>query len=102
MYAPGDIGKMCGKCQKEHKAAAVKVIARWQERCPAKTDPKKIVCADCHGRHRMNFRTVWWDKKTRKLIIRKKGERIKVAPDLTKNKPDGQPNEKTAPDSEMH
>ncbi|MHC4179792.1 MAG: multiheme c-type cytochrome [Planctomycetota bacterium] len=101
MYGPETIDKMCGECHEEHDVAAVKVILRWQERCPAKTDPKKIVCTDCHGKHRMNFRTVWWDKKTRKLIIRKKGERIKVAPDLTKKKPEPPPDE-PAPDSEMH
>ena len=101
MYAADGIGKMCGACHKGHDVAAVKVILRWQERCPVKTDPKTIVCTDCHGGHRMKFRTVWWDKKTRKLIIRKKGERIKVAPDLTKKKPEGKP-KKPAPDPKMH
>lgn len=87
MYAPQDIGKMCGDCHEDHIAPAAKVIARWQQRCPAKTDPKTIVCTDCHGRHRLKFRTVWWDKKTGKLIVRQQGQRIKVAPDLTGKTP---------------
>lgn len=101
MYGPRDVGKLCGFCHREHDVAAVEVIRRWQERCAAKTDAKTIVCTDCHGRHRMKFRTVWWDKKTRKLIVRKKGERIKLAPDLTK-KPDGQPEKPPAPGSRKH
>ena len=83
MYAPDGINKMCGECHERHNVEANKVIARWQERCPAKTDPKKIVCTDCHFEHRLKFRTVWWNKKTGELVIRGK-ERTKVAPDLTK------------------
>jgi len=89
MYAPEDIGKMCAKCHEEHLASAVTVIERWQERCPAKTDPKELVCTDCHYEHRMSFRTVWWNKKTREFIIRKEGERIKRAVDNT-TEPDPQ------------
>jgi len=85
MYAPEDIEKdCCAECHDEHDVPAVEVIARWQERCPAKTDPKTIVCTDCHGQHRLAFRTVWWDKKTGELIIRKEGELIKRAEDLEK------------------
>jgi hypothetical protein len=102
MYGPGDIGKQCGECHEQHDADAVKVIGRWQERCPAKTDPKTIVCTDCHGTHRLRFRTVWWDKKTRKLIIRKEGQRTKVAPDLTRKKHDRRPDKSTTSDTEMH
>lgn len=83
MYAAQDIDKMCGECHEEHVADGKKVIARWQTRCPAKTDPATIVCTDCHFQHRLKFRTVWWNKKTRELVIRGK-ERTKVAPDLTK------------------
>jgi hypothetical protein len=84
MYAPDGIDKACGKCHDMHDAPADKVIARWQERCPAKTDPKQIVCTDCHGEHRLKFRTVWWNKKTGELVIRKEGQRTKSAKDLTK------------------
>jgi len=85
MFAPDGIKANCDECHDEHDVTAVEVIQRWQERCPAKTDPEDIVCTDCHGQHRMKFRTVWWDKKTGELIIRKQGERIKRAADLTKN-----------------
>ncbi len=93
MYAPEDVDKMCGTCHDMHDAPAQKVIQRWQERCPAKTNPKQIICTDCHYHHRLAFRTVWWDKKTGKLIIRKEGQRTKKAEDLTSaDKPaSGQP-----------
>ncbi len=100
MYAPGDVDEMCGRCHKRHNVPAMDVIAGWQRRCPTKTDPKTIVCTDCHGGHRLKLRTVWWDKKTGKLIIRKKGERIKVAPDL-KKKPGQPPDEPPAPETKM-
>jgi hypothetical protein len=83
MYTAADIAPACAKCHETHDAPAVEVIARWQERCPAKTDPKELVCMDCHGQHRLKFRTVWWNKKTGELIIRKEGERTKAAKDLT-------------------
>jgi len=96
MFWPEKIKSNCDDCHEDHDAPAVKVIALWQERCPAKTDPKTIVCTDCHGQHRLKFRTVWWDKKTRKLIIRKKGERTKPADDLTK-KPTKKSGQKVTP-----
>lgn len=86
MYAPGDIKKMCQECHDTHDAPAQKVLERWQARCPAKTNPSEIVCTDCHYRHRLNFRTVWWNKKTGELIVRKEGERTKPARDLTGTK----------------
>ena len=79
MYALEDIDKMCGKCHDMHDASGRKVIQRWQERCPEKSDPEKIVCTDCHFQHRLRFRTVWWDKKTGELVIRKEGQRTKPA-----------------------
>jgi len=65
---PDHIAKKCGECHKTHDAPARKVIARWQKRCPDKTDPKTIVCTDCHGQHRLKIRTVKWDKKTGRLL----------------------------------
>ncbi len=82
MFSAKTINSSCGECHDTHDAPARKVIAKWQERCPAKTNPRDLVCTDCHGQHRLKFRTVWWDKETRKLIIRDK-ERVKMAPDLT-------------------
>lgn len=99
MYGPEKIESNCRKCHDVHDAPAAEVIARWQQRCPAKTNPKEIVCTDCHGQHRLKVRTVWWDKKTRKLIIRKEDERVKVAPDLTAKGPGGKPCKATDPDS---
>ena len=83
MFAAEDIQVLCARCHETHDAPASEVIARWQERCPAKTDPKKLVCTDCHGKHRLAFRTVWWNKKTGELIVRKEGQRTKTAKDLT-------------------
>ena len=83
MYALDDVDAMCAKCHDEHDVSARKILRRWQKRCPAKTDPEEIVCTDCHYQHRLAFRTVWWDKKTGRLIIRKEGERTKPAADVT-------------------
>jgi len=83
MYSLAKVDGMCGECHVMHDAPARKVIERWQQRCPAKTDPKKIVCTDCHFAHLLAFRTVWLDKETGKLIIRKEGERTKPAADLS-------------------
>ena len=74
MYGPHNVNAMCGKCHEEHNAPARKVIERWQQRCAAKADPKEIVCTDCHFEHRLSSRTVVWDKKTGKLVIRKRDE----------------------------
>jgi len=75
MYPLGKIDKACKKCHQTHDVPAVKVIACWLKRRPTKTDPKQIVCTDCHGQHRLKVRTVRWDKKTGKLIERKKAPR---------------------------
>jgi hypothetical protein len=63
MFPPERIAEGCQPCHATHDVSAVKLIARWQEQCP-KTDPAKIVCTDCHGRHRLTSRKVRWDKKT--------------------------------------
>jgi hypothetical protein len=64
------IDESCIKCHKTHNAPAIKVLARWLEKCPQKKDPATIICTDCHGEHRLRIRTVRWDKRTRKLIPR--------------------------------
>ena len=87
MYAPKDVDKKCRECHEEHDAPAEKVVRAWQERCPQKTDPKQIVCTDCHFEHRLHFRTVWWDKQTGELIVRKEGQRVKQAEDSTDVEP---------------
>ena len=69
MYPLDTIDEACQECHDTHDAPASKVVARWQERCPQKTDVSKIVCTDCHGTHRLESRTVRWDKRTGKLIM---------------------------------
>jgi len=106
MYPPEKIDAACQECHEKHDAPARKVLARWQERCPAKEDFNQIVCTDCHGRHRLPVRTVWWNKKTRKLIIRKEGT-VKRAVDYTKkpvkeDKRKRKSHEGNAPEDEMH
>ncbi len=71
MFPPEKIASNCAQCHKTHDVSAVEVIARWQQRCPEKTDPGSIVCTDCHGQHRLKLRTVQWNKRTRELIVRK-------------------------------
>jgi formate-dependent nitrite reductase cytochrome c552 subunit len=76
MYPLDAIDKMCAECHDTHDAPAVKVLARWQERCPEKADAKAIVCTDCHYQHRLARRTVVWNKKTGELLLRKKEEPV--------------------------
>ncbi len=68
MYGLRDIDRMCRECHESHDVAARKVLLRWKQRCPEKTDPRRIVCTDCHFRHRLAVRTVRWDKKTGRLL----------------------------------
>ncbi|NUQ61599.1 MAG: hypothetical protein HUU20_03870 [Pirellulales bacterium] len=70
MIPADQIAASCQKCHETHDAPARDVIARWQERCPAKQNPDELLCTDCHGAHRLALRTVRWDKKTRKLLGR--------------------------------
>ena len=70
MYAPPRIDNACRVCHEDHDAPARKVIAMFQARFPPNTDPKKVVCTDCHGEHRLRVRSVWWDKTTGKLLGR--------------------------------
>lgn len=68
MYWPSRVAFSCYGCHPEHKASAREVIVRWQERVAGKVDPKRVVCTDCHGEHRLKLRTIVWDKRTRALI----------------------------------
>lgn len=70
MFPPEEIAKLCKKCHDSHDVSPNKVIARWQKKGLEKTDPKSIVCTDCHGNHRLKIRTVRWNKNTRKLLPR--------------------------------
>ncbi len=68
IFAADKIESFCQKCHQGHDVSPGKVVARWMERNPDKTDAGQIVCTDCHGDHRMKVRTVIWDKKTGKLL----------------------------------
>lgn len=71
MFTQQKIDAACKVCHEEHVASAQKVITRWRERCPQKSDPLSIICVDCHGAHRRPFRTVEWDKATGKLLVKR-------------------------------
>jgi len=87
MYPTDQIEEKCAECHDEHDVSAREVITRWQKRCPKKTNPSELVCTDCHGQHRLKLRTVRWDKKTRKLIIREE-ETARAASDAAETKAD--------------
>jgi hypothetical protein len=86
MFAPEKIEPGCKTCHDTHDASAVKVITRWQERCAQKTNPKDLLCTDCHGAHRRPFRTVRWDKHTGKLLTNKAPAEAKPAKDAANSK----------------
>jgi len=70
MYWPERIDPACAECHPKHDVPASDVLIRWRERCPEKTDPQSVVCTDCHGEHRLESRTVRWDRKTGELTVR--------------------------------
>ena len=80
MYPVAKIDAACRKCHEAHDVPAAKVIARWQAKCPSKTNAKEIVCTDCHGEHRLKLRTVRWNKETGKLLSRESEGGKKAAP----------------------
>jgi hypothetical protein len=68
LYPLEKIDPACGKCHPSHDVPARKVLARWLKRNPGETAPRMVVCTACHGRHRLETRTVRWDRKTGELI----------------------------------
>lgn len=71
MFAADEIDGFCGKCHTEHDVLAKEVLLRWQERCPNKTDCQAIVCTDCHFQHRLDLRTIRWNKNNGELLLGK-------------------------------
>ena len=69
MYWSERIDPACTECHKTHHAPAREVIARWNTRSAKMDKPGQIVCTDCHGNHRMELRTVRWNKRTGKLLV---------------------------------
>ena len=68
MYTLVRIDRSCRECHEDHTASPQKVISMFQARFPQNTDPKNVVCTDCHGEHRLKIRSVRWDKSTGKLV----------------------------------
>jgi len=68
LYARNDIEKLCRQCHDSHDVPPGKVIALWRKRALDRIAPASPVCTDCHGEHRLNVRTVRWNKKTRELL----------------------------------
>jgi hypothetical protein len=63
MYPPEKIRPFCMGCHtKEQIDTAV------HKSVLAKPDAKEAICANCHGEHRLGYRTRKWDKSTGKLI----------------------------------
>ncbi|MBZ5625081.1 MAG: cytochrome c3 family protein [Acidobacteriia bacterium] len=54
MYSKSTINSSCRKCHPTHKTAL--------------TADANRVCTDCHGKHRLSFRTKVWDKVTGALL----------------------------------
>ena len=77
MFPADKIDTACKTCHDSHDVPPRKVLARWKERCPSKTNPDDVVCTDCHGQHRLESRTVRWDKTTRQLLDDVKGKPAK-------------------------
>ena len=83
MYPLEKIGAACGECHETHDVSAKRILARWKARKLNERATAKIDCTDCHGRHRLEKRTVRWDRKTGKLIFKDKPD-AKKAPGSTK------------------
>ncbi len=71
MYPAEAIDPACQACHATHDAPAKKVLARWRQKCPQKTEPEQLTCTDCHGYHRLARREILWDKRTGKLLSSK-------------------------------
>lgn len=68
IYQRSMVGFNCFGCHPKHNAPAREVVLRWQERVAGKVNPKRVICTDCHGDHRLKLRTIVWDKRTRALL----------------------------------
>jgi hypothetical protein len=67
MYARDKVDKSCKECHPDPMERIV-ADAKYCLFVPLTDDEKKKICSDCHGAHRMNLRTVHWDKATGKLL----------------------------------
>ena len=67
LYAKDKVDKSCKECHPDPMERIV-ADAKYCLFVPLTDDEKKKICSDCHGAHRMNLRTVHWDKATGKLL----------------------------------
>ena len=67
LYAKNKVDKSCKECHPDPMERIV-ADARYCLFVPLTDEEKKKICSDCHGAHRMNLRTVFWDKTTGKLL----------------------------------
>ncbi|MFC1633685.1 hypothetical protein ACFL5Z_02490 [Planctomycetota bacterium] len=63
MFPKAKIMSFCSEC---HTGDSINIPAH--KTMLTETDPLKACCTDCHGEHRLNYRTRKWDKNTRNLI----------------------------------
>ncbi|MBE3097111.1 MAG: hypothetical protein IMZ44_08260 [Planctomycetes bacterium] len=67
LYAKDKVDKSCKECHPDPMERIV-LDARYCLFVPLTDEENKKICSDCHGAHRMNLRTVLWDKATGKLL----------------------------------
>lgn len=74
MYPLDKIDSFCSQCHESHDVAPARVIARWRNRTSADASAQMPVCTTCHGQHRLERRTMRWDKETGELLPNKQAE----------------------------
>ncbi len=68
MFPRAKIDEGCVSCHDTHDAPAALVIERLRQRVPRASTSQDIVCTQCHGFHKLDHRTVVWDRTTRQLL----------------------------------
>ncbi len=68
MFPLDRIDEGCQDCHDSHDVAAADVVTRLRQRALRVRSDKPIVCTQCHGQHRLDHRTVVWDRTTGKLL----------------------------------
>lgn len=68
MFPRSEIDRACRHCHTTHNVPGKVVIAAYLAHCRHIANPEKITCTECHGEHRMNHRTILWDKRTGRLL----------------------------------
>lgn len=69
MFPLATLDGACRKCHATHDAPARAVVARFRDRVEGRGEALEgLVCTSCHGEHRLDHRTVRWDRATGKLL----------------------------------